>query len=158
MTYDEAIAEAYLGMRIRHDGLPPGVYIEHVFSRGLLKCWPVASPDLEPTRSQCDFITKPEDEAATWFEVPALPSPAPAGVSVALASIAARAKDGWGRGPAPVPVPPAPVGWGKPLPPIAPKPTPAPVAFCAECDYETAACVCSKPEPKKEPNKWGLAI
>ena len=71
MTLDEALHEAVSGARMTAPHLD-GVYVEHSFSRGFLRCWPVARAEDEPNRTQCAFVPKPEDRAATdWFEVPA---------------------------------------------------------------------------------------
>ena len=175
MNFEEAMSAAYEGMRVRHAGFQPGIYVEHSFSRGLLKCWPVETPDLEPNRTQCDFRPHPDDLAATWTEQPTYPvravEPLP-GNPKPLAQQAAAA--GWGASVVPQAIgrvlrPPVAdqgpaKGWQ--LPPAKPpvKPIAAPTTFCAECDFETSACKCPKPvasgwgkpiEPKKEPNKWG---
>lgn len=71
MTLDEALHEAVSGARMTAPHFD-GVYIEHSFSRGFLRCWPVDKPEDEPNRSQCAFDPKPEDRAATdWFEIEA---------------------------------------------------------------------------------------
>ena len=164
MTFEEAMSAAYEGMRVRHAGLQPGMYVEHVMSRGLLRCWPVETPDLEPNRTQCDFRPTPDDLAATWAELPPYvtkPVPPLPGNPKPLAEVAAKA--GWGKPAAPI-APHYPTAWGS----VEPKPEKKPAivtTFCAECDFETSACQCPKPvasgwgkpiEPKKETNKWGI--
>lgn len=156
MTYDEAMTEVIVGTRMRHDGMQEGIYIEHVFGRGVLRCWPVDCPSDEPNRAQCEFRANTDDLAADWYELPApvrAPVAQPPGNPKPIAAQAAAA--GWGKvSPQLKPIEPT-VGWGKPLKPIAP-----PVEFCAECDYAKTACICAKPEAqseqKQEKSKWGL--
>lgn len=69
MNIDQALAECIEGQRITADHMQPGCYVEHTFSRGFVRCWPVASASLEPGRTQCDFIAKEDDRAATWRAV-----------------------------------------------------------------------------------------
>ncbi len=169
MTYDEALAETVIGGRVRPDHWQTGIYVEHSFMRGFLKCWPVDRVEDEPIRSQQDYRPTTEDQLAVWsaIERPVL-------------AIDASPVDAWGRSTIPAiaaslrPVD-ATVGWGNPLP--APKPELAVEEynafvknfaasrgmreFCGECDYVKTACVCPKPDankwgnPNKEPNKWG---
>ena len=69
MTLDEALIECVAGQRITADHMQPGCYVEHTFGRGFVRCWPVAKAELEPERTQCDFVPKPEDIAADWSKV-----------------------------------------------------------------------------------------
>ena len=160
MTHDEALSAAVEGCRVRPPHWQPGVYVEHSFSRGFLKCWPVDRPEDEPIRSQCDYRSTAEDEAAAWE---ALPDPRPP------LAIDHSPVDSWGRSTIPAIAasiaPPAVVtgtGWQTGV-------RDAPITksdkkreICGECDYEKSACVCPKPDankwgtPKKEPNKWGM--
>lgn len=165
MTYDEALSECVAGMRVRCDTMQPGCYVEHSFSRGFLRCWPVDKVEEEWTRSQCDFIVKDGEAEAEWHELerPKLDSwgkPIAAGFfaeqdaeraaphnevkpqrskwgqqSTEAATIAARQKVG--------------DAWGKPAAPA--------VTFCAVCDYAADACVCPPPSADKPVNKWGIA-
>jgi len=66
MNLDEALSECTAGARITAPHMQPGCYVEHSFSRGYLRCWPVASASEEPQRTQCDFMTKADDSAADW--------------------------------------------------------------------------------------------
>lgn len=158
MKYDEAVAEAFTGSRMRHDGFQPCIYVEHVFSRGLLKCWPVASPDLEPTRSSCDFNPTPEDLAADWYELPIVRTPhsMPPGNPVSARAIDIQAI---GRALRPVV---ATVGWGNPLPKIEPEVKSVLVmkdgAWVREKPLtpEPEASKWGSTTPKKEPGKWGI--
>jgi hypothetical protein len=66
MNLDEALSECVAGARMTAPHMQPGCYIEHSFSRGFLRCWPVSSADEEPTRTQCDFRANELDIAADW--------------------------------------------------------------------------------------------
>lgn len=66
MTLDEALSECVAGARITAAHMQPGCYVEHSFSRGFIRCWPVSSPDEEPSRTQCDFRSHEGDIAADW--------------------------------------------------------------------------------------------
>ncbi|WLJ71225.1 hypothetical protein [Sphingomonas phage Birtae] len=66
MTLDEALSEAVQGARVTAPHMQPGCYVEHSFSRGFLRCWPVDRPDEEPSRTQCDFRSHEGDEKAVW--------------------------------------------------------------------------------------------
>ena len=66
MTLDEALSEAVQGARVTAPHMQPGCYVEHSFSRGFVRCWPVDRPDEEPIRTQCDFRRHEGDEAAEW--------------------------------------------------------------------------------------------
>lgn len=76
MTLDEALSAAMVGDRVTADHMQPGCYVEHTFSRGYLRCWPVDKPEDEPNRTQCDFIAHDGDRAADWRVLEA-PKPAP---------------------------------------------------------------------------------
>lgn len=150
MTYDEALHEAIAGARVTHAAFQPGVYIEHSFSRGFIKCWPVDKPEDEPQRTQCDFRANADDVAATWQEVerPALAvdnSPVDAWGRSTPAAIVAS----WGTGKPATQNTPEYVAAVDKL--IGAKPKPEPVEFCGECDFVKTACVCPKPAA----NKWG---
>lgn len=146
MNHDEALSEAVAGARVRPPHWQPGIYVEHSFSRGFLKCWPVDRPEDEPTRSSCDYRATAEDAAATWE---AMPEPRP---------------------PVPIerPAPAIVAGWGKPLPAPAPEPIPevAPKSVMTLKDgvwtKEPLTAPAEAPSkwgtatPKKEPGKWGI--
>jgi hypothetical protein len=66
MNLDEALIECVAGQRITADHMQFGCYVEHTFGRGFVRCWPVSSASDEPSRTQCDFVTKPEDIVADW--------------------------------------------------------------------------------------------
>lgn len=149
---------------MRHDGMQEGIYVEHVFSRGLLKCWPVDKPEDEPNRASCAFLPKEDDLLADWYELPARPrveTTQPPGNPVSLAVKAAAA--GWG---APVPLDNRLTRAVGTIPaPKPPAPAPGPRAVCEVCDYAKNSCICPKPdaskwgqpEPKKDTSKWGTA-
>lgn len=66
MTHDEALEAAVLGDRVRAATMLAGQYVEHSFSRGFLRCWPVDTVEEEPRRTQCDYRASAEEEAAEW--------------------------------------------------------------------------------------------
>lgn len=66
MNLDEALSQAVEGARVIAPHMQPGCYVEHSFSRGFLRCWPVDVPNEEPNRTQCDFRRHEGDEAADW--------------------------------------------------------------------------------------------
>jgi len=155
VTLDEALSAAVEGNRVTAPHMQPGCYVEHLMSRGFVRCWKVDRPDEEPSRTQCDFLAHAGDEAAEWRILEPAEQYPPV------------VRNAWGqakREPLPVRrVDPAP----KPKPEAAPK-----VEFCAECDFEKSACKCApkladqlSPKPvtvgwgnpllNKEPNKWG---
>jgi len=70
MTIDEALSQAVEGNRVTAPHLQPGCYVEHSLSRGFLRCWRVDTPDLEPERTQCDFIADAHDVAEEWRVLP----------------------------------------------------------------------------------------
>jgi hypothetical protein len=139
MTLDEALSEAVAGERITAPHLSQGVYVEHLLSRGFVKCWPVERVEDEPSRTQCDFVMKLDDQAADWRVYPREEQYPPV------------VRNSWGQ---PAKAEPEPK-----------KVEPAPVNFCAICDFELSKCACNaEPKPvantwgnplKKEPNKWG---
>jgi len=70
MTLDEALSQAVEGARVTAPHLQPGCYVAHSLSRGFLRCWRVDTPDLEPERTQCDFIADANDVAEEWRVLP----------------------------------------------------------------------------------------
>ena len=144
MTLEEALGEAVAGARVTAPHLQPGCYVEHSFSRGFLRCWPVDRPDEEPSRTQCDFRQHAGDEAATWRILEPAEQYPPV------------VKNAWGQ---PTKADPM-AGCG---PAVS---EPWTTEFCGVCDFTKDKCKCD-PEPKpaasgwgnpllkKETNKWG---
>ena len=69
MTYNEALSAVVEGLRVRCDSMQPGCYVEHSFSRGFLRCFPVDKVEDEPSRSQCDYIAHGDETTAEWHEL-----------------------------------------------------------------------------------------
>ena len=69
MTYDEALAAAVEGMRVRCDTMQPGCYVEHSFKRGFVRCWPGDKVEEEPQRTQCDYIAHGDEPQQEWHEL-----------------------------------------------------------------------------------------
>ncbi len=69
MTLDEALTECVSGARMTAVHMQAGCYIEHSFSRGFLRCWPVARIEDEPNRTQCELRVTDADRVADWLEV-----------------------------------------------------------------------------------------
>lgn len=80
MKLAEALTECVSGARMTATHMQPGCYIEHLFSKGFVRCWPVDRPEDEPNRTQCEFRSNDSDEAADWVEVEQpVPKPSPWG-------------------------------------------------------------------------------
>jgi len=163
MKYEEALAFAVEGGRVRCDTMPPGGYVEHLFSRGFVRCWPVDRVEDEPNRSQCDLKPTDAEVEAEWYEVERPKEDSwgkPVGLSFYVALAAERAaaepergprRSAWGRQTTEAATIAArqKVGdaWGKPVP--------EPVEFCGVCDFAKSACKCepnvaNEDVPKKE--------
>lgn len=69
MTYEEAMTHAIEGMRVRCTTMQSGCYVEHSFSRGYLRCWPVDRVEDEPSRTQCDYHPAEIERASLWAEL-----------------------------------------------------------------------------------------
>lgn len=69
MKLDDALTEVVNGARMTAPHMQTGCYIEHSFTRGFVRCWPVDRIEDEPNRTQCEFRANDDDRAADWIEV-----------------------------------------------------------------------------------------
>ena len=160
MTYDEALSAAVEGMRVRCASMPEGGYVEHSFSRGFLRCWPVEKVEDEWQRTQCDFRASEAETQAEWFELER-PKVDSWGKPINPAAFAAE-QTALREAPAEE-VKPQRSKWGQQSTEAATIAARQKVGqawgtvieFCGGCDRDKSACVCPAPSAEKPANKWG---